>query len=234
MSGALERIGDALAAGIVPVAIVDVDLTLVDNAPRTRAILCDWLASLGGRWSGAAEALDAAQRMPIVFSAAANVAALGLTDEVLRREALRFWWERFFDARYAALDVPMPGAVEAVRQLVEAGATVVYLTARPASLAGATANRFAELGFPIGQCGTVLVMKEDPAEADRAFKTRALGWIASLGTPVLCADNEPGHVNAMHARFPRALPVLVDSRHSPGAPAPAAATIRVERLIDAL
>lgn len=214
----LARVAAVRATGRLPLAILDIDLTLVDNAPRTRAILGDWLLTLRGRWPGAEAAIAFAQTMPIVFGAAANVRALGVDDEALLREGLAFWWERFFTARYAALDLPCPGAIDAARRLAAAGATLVYLTARPSTLADATANRFRELGLPVAEVGTVLVMKDDPREPDGAFKERALSWIGALGEVVLCADNEPGHVNAMHAAFPDALCIQVATRHSPGAP----------------
>jgi len=230
----LARVAEVRAVGRLPLANLDIDLTLVDNAPRTRAILGDWLLTLRGRWPGAEDAIAFAQTMPIIFSAAQNVRALGVDDEALLREGLAFWWERFFTARYAALDTPCPGAVEAARRLMDAGATLVYLTARPSTLADATANRFRELGLPIAEVGTVLVMKDDPKEADGAFKARALGWIGSLGEVVMCADNEPGHVNAMHAAFPDAVSVQVDTRHSPGAPPLAPGARVVSRLAEVL
>ena len=230
----LDRVAAVRAAGRLPLAVLDVDLTLVDNAPRTRAILVDWLLTLRGRWPGADAAIAAAQTMPIGFSALRNVRALGVDDEALLREGLAFWWERFFTARYAALDVPCPGAVEAARRLHGAGATLVYLTARPSTLADATANRFREFGLPIAEVGTVLVMKDEPKEPDGAFKSRALAWIGGLGEVVLCADNEPAHVNAMRAAFPAALAVQVTTRHSPDAPALAAGARVVARLEDVL
>lgn len=234
MSAVLARVAAVTAAGRLPVAVLDVDLTLVDNAPRSRAIFCDWLASLRGRWPGAEAALARAQVLPIVFSAPANIAALGVDDPDLAREGLAFWWERFFSPRYACLDVPLPGAIAAARALHGAGCTLVYLTARPTSLGDATVTRFRELGLPIAEVGTALVMKDDPAERDSAFKARAVTWIGRLGEIVLCADNEPGHVNVMHAAFPDALAVLVDTRHSPGAPPLAPGAVVRPTLLDAL
>ncbi|MCA9514111.1 MAG: hypothetical protein KC635_04145 [Myxococcales bacterium] len=206
------------AQGRAPLAILDVDLTLVDNAPRSRAIFADWIASLRGHWEGFEAAIQKAPTMPIVFSAEANLRSLGVTDEALVREGLAYWWRAFFTARYAMLDTPIPGSIEAALALRAAGVTLVYLTARPATLADATIARFRELGLPVCVPGAVLVTKDDPAEPDRAFKERALAWIASLGRPILMVDNEPGHVNAMRAAFPDARAVLIETRHSPGAP----------------
>lgn len=201
-----------------PLAILDIDLTLVDNAPRNRAIWGDWLHSVRAQWAGAEEAKVRAQVMPIVFGVRENLATLGVNEPGLVRDALRFWLDAFFSDRYLGYDTAMPGAVDAVKRLRSEGLTVVYLTARPQRMLTGTVRRFAELGLPLGEPGTVLTMKPDSATDDGAFKREALEWIATLGSPILCADNEPGHVNAMHARFPDALSLLLDSRHHAGAP----------------
>jgi len=242
MSGVLRAAAAIAAAGDHPLAVLDVDLTLVDNAPRTRAIFADWAARLIGRWDGAEAALARAPTMPIVFSAEANLRALGVDDEALLREGLAAWWEGFFAPRYAALDVPLPGAVAAVTALARAEVTVVYLTARPASLGGATVSRLRELGFPVATAGTVLIMKDTPLgrpgspseEGDGAFKARALRWIGRLGRPALCAENEPGHANAMREAFPASLVTLVRTRHSPGAPDLHPAVVTVDDLREVL
>lgn len=231
LAPALTRaIAAALAEGRAPLALLDVDLTLVDNAPRSRAIFTDWVASLRGHWSGFEAAIARVGTLPIVFSAEANLRALGVTDEALLRDGLAHWWRAFFTARYALLDTPIPGSIEAALALREAGATLVYLTARPASLADATVTRLRELGLPVAVPGALLVTKDDAAEADRSFKERALGWLGTVGRPVIMVDNEPGHVNAMRAVFPDAHAVLLETRHSPGAPPLAPGVTRAPRL----
>ena len=73
-------------------------------------------------------------------------------------------------------------------------------------------------------------MKEDAKQGDGEFKAQALDWIGNLGRVVLCADNEPGHINQMRAVFPDALALLVQTRHSPGAPAIADGVVAVPGL----
>lgn len=221
-------------AGHEPIAVLDVDLTLLDNAPRNRAIWGDWLHGLGARWDGAASAAVRAQTMPIVFGVAENLSALGVTDPELVKEGFRFWLRAFFDGEYCRLDVPLPGALEAVEILRASDVTVAYLTARPAAMAPGSAARFRELGFPVGEPGTLLAMKPTPREDDGAFKAGALAWLGRIGRPILCADNEPGHVNAMHAAFEGARCVLVDTRHSGSAPSLDPGIQRVPSLLDAV
>lgn len=243
--GALARIEAAAGRGAHPVAVLDLDLTLVENAGRTRAVLKSWLTRHAERASHAA--LDTrlsiahtlAETMPLVFSIRDNltalVDALGVDDrDTHLADGVAHWLRTFFDPRFLAHDEALPGATEAVARLVAAGATIVYLTARPGPLAAATTARLFELGFPAADAGAILVTKTDPREGDHAFKVRALAWCARLGEVVLCAENEPAHANAMHEAFPAALTVLVETRHSLPAPPLAPGVVRVGALGDAL
>ncbi len=220
-----------------PIVVLDVDLTLIENAARTRSLMVDFVcaqASGGALAEAEREALvERALTMPLVFSIRDNVAALGL-DPMHHKALLSYWREAFFDPRRLVHDTALPGAVDAVQALSAAGATVVYLTARLATMAAATVEHMARLGFPIAVPGAVLVTKPDPAMRDEAYKTQALGWIARLGEVVLCADNEPSHCNAMHAAFPDALTVMVTTRHSEPAPPLAPRVVRVGALAEAL
>lgn len=224
----------AVAAGRTPLALLDIDLTLVDNAERNRAIWRDWMLSLVGDLPDAEARADEARTMPIVFGVQENMAALGVEDPGRQRDGLRYWLKAFFSDAYTRLDEPLEGAVEAVRALHEAGVTVAYVTARPESMTPITVACFKEMGFPIGIAGTILAVRPDSAGSDDEAKAGACAWLGSLGTPILAADNEPGHVNAMHARFPEAVSILVETRHSGGAPPLAPGIIRVPRLIDAV
>ncbi|MCC6623284.1 MAG: hypothetical protein IT385_18645 [Deltaproteobacteria bacterium] len=212
------------------IAVLDVDLTLIENEGRTRALLVDFVGAHAG---GDAALVARARSMPIAFSIRDNVAALGL-DEALQRAALGFWRDAFFDPARLVHDTALPGAAEAVGRLVAAGTTVVYLTARPATLAAATVESMRALGFPVAEPGAVLVTKPDRAQGDEAYKRAALAWIGRLGEVVLCADNEPAHCNAMHEAFPAATTVHVDTRHSRPAPALLPAIRRVAALLEAI
>ncbi len=231
-------VGAAAAAvhqsGGLPLAVLDVDLTLIDNAPRNRAIWAAWLHEVRHRFPGAALAAVRAQTMPIVFGVRENLAALGVSAPDLVDAGFRFWLETFFTGRFAACDVALPGAVDAVRALRHLDVTIVYLTARPAALHAATVEKFTELGLPLAGPGAILVMKDREGEGDRAFKERALRWIGSVGTPILCADNEPGHVNAMQLAFPGARNMHVETRWSAGAPELIAAARRAPSLLAGL
>lgn len=220
--------------GREPLALLDVDLTLVDNAPRNRAIWARWAHSVRDRWAGAEAASVRAQTMPIVFGIRQNLATLGVEDADLVDDGLRYWLKMFFTDEMARHDVPLPGACEVVSTLRSAGVTVVYLTARPATMLEGTVATLQRFGLPVGVPGTMLALKEDPTTGDGAHKEGALAWLGRLGDVVLVADNEPGHVNAMHRAFPAALAVLVATRHSAGAPPLAPGVRVVGQLVDAV
>lgn len=230
----VEAACQAREDGREPLAVLDVDLTLLDNAPRNRAIWVDWLHSVRGDLPGAEEAMVRAQTMPIAFGVMDNLHTLGVTDPAACDDGFRFWRSAFTSDHYCRFDAPLPGAVQAVRLLREADITVVYLTARPRRMMEATVSRFGALGLPVGGPGAFLVMNDDPATRDTAFKVGALGWIARLGRPVFAADNEPSHVNAMAAAFAHARVVLVETRHSPGAPETSPEILRFPSLLDAI
>ncbi len=205
---------EAAARARRPVAVLDVDLTLVENAGRTRALLADFCRA---HLPEHPELIARAASLDLVFSIQENATRLGVPPE-LNGAVFPFWRRAFFDPAYLAHDTALEGAREAVRALRAADVSVVYLTARPSSLVAATCLSFERLGFPIGVAGTVLVTKEDDAEGDTAFKARALEWIGGLGDVLLVADNEPAHVNAMASAFPDALALHVATRHSTPAP----------------
>ncbi len=231
--GLAAAIAQARSAGREPLALLDVDLTLIDNAPRNRAIWARWAHTVRDRWPDAERAAVRAQTMPIVFGVKDNLAALGVPDAALAAEGLRYWLHAFFSDEMCRHDVPLPGAHDVVAALRDAGVTVVYLTARPAGMLEGTVATLRRFGFPVGVPGTLLALKARPETGDGAHKEQALAWLARLGEVVVVADNEPGHVNAMAGRFPAALAVHVNTRHSAGAPPLGPGVVQVAALADA-
>jgi hypothetical protein len=124
--------------------------------------------------------------------------------------------------------------VEAVAELRRSGCTIVYLTARVATMLDGTVASFRKLGFPLGVPGTIISMKEDASQADGQYKAQALEWLQDLGTPIVCAENEPAYINLMRGLFPDARCVLAATRHSTPAPPLAAGVDRVDSLLELL
>ena len=242
--GALGLAREVIASGRHPLALLDLDLTLIDNGPRTRAILKQWVSGLSGRLDRAAwdAAMERVQVMPLVFSIRNNLlrvlgTELGAADMEtagLAKEGFHLWLQHFFDPAWLVHDVALEGAVESAWELVNSEVTVVYVTARKVDMAAGTVASLKALGFPIGGPYTTLITNDHPTRSDHDSKVVALEYCARLGTVVLNAENEPAHANAMHRRFPEALTVLVATRHSEPAPPLDEGVVRVPRLADAL
>ena len=228
LSAVLSRVHGTPRALVV----LDLDSTLLDNRPRQAHILREYGTSAG------LPALRAARAEHVDgWDLALALRNAGLTAaEVARHLApfRRFWRARFFTSRACLHDVPVPGAPAYVRSLAEAGATIAYVTGRPPAMRAGTLRSLARHGFPVpggglrrsvrpepveGRTGTPggrvrLLLKEDPALADDAWKTLAVRRVTALGEVVAAFDNEPAHVNLYARAWPGALCVHLDTDHS--------------------
>jgi beta-phosphoglucomutase-like phosphatase (HAD superfamily) len=202
-----------------PVVVFDLDGTIMDNRPRTVAILRDFAAMCRDRDPELAESLQKARTVDLSYLLTDSLEALGAHRTSLVAEMQAFWRDRFFADRHLVHDVAVPGSVEFVRACYDAGALLVYLTGRDLPLMGTgTFQSLRDLGFPIGIAGTELVLKPDAAMPDEAFKRLAAPTLARVGHVIAAFDNEPANCNVMLAHYPDAHVVFVDTQHMPGAP----------------
>jgi beta-phosphoglucomutase-like phosphatase (HAD superfamily) len=209
----LAALARVRAAGPSAVAVFDLDSTLLDNRPRQAAILRDYGEEAG------LPALRAAR--PEHFASWDLARALeraGLGRAEARRHAgpfREFWEERFFTSRYCRLDVPVPGAPEFAQAVHRAGARIVYVTGRPASMRPGTLEVLRAFAYPLPDGAAVtLLMKPGEALRDDAWKAVARDAVEARGTPVLVLDNEPAHLNAYARAWPAALAIHLDTDHS--------------------
>jgi hypothetical protein len=202
-----------------PVVVFDLDGTLMDNRPRTCAILQELADAWADREPAHAERLRNAQPDDLAYLLSDSLEKLGVHRTDLVREAEVFWRERFFTDQYLRFDVEVPGAGAFARDCYEAGAVLVYFTGRDLPLMGiGSFASLRDLGFPIGVPGTELVLKPDAAMPDEAFKRLVGPKLARVGQIVAIFDNEPANCNVLGACFPQADSVLLDTQHLPGAP----------------
>jgi hypothetical protein len=152
----------------------------------------------------------------------------GVHESVLD-DLLAFWQDRFFDGSWLRHDQPTEGAVAFTHHLLDAGAQLLYLTARPEPTMGAeTREILPALGFPMGE-GTSLRLKPSTALSDAVYKRHMTRELPRLGPVAATFENEPGHANGFLAAFPEARHYLVGDVHDPRAPAP---DPRVHRIQD--
>jgi hypothetical protein len=202
-----------------PVVVFDLDGTLMDNRPRTLAILRDFANHCRGRDPQLARRLLSAELGDVAYLLSDSLERLGAHQTELVAEMQAFWRDRFFADAHLVHDVPVRGAVDFTRACYDRGAILVYLTGRDLPLMGiGTFQSLRDLGFPIGVPATELVLKPDANMPDEAFKRVAAPEFGRIGRVVAAFDNEPANCNVMLAHYPDAHVVFVDTQHMPGAP----------------
>ncbi|MCU0681483.1 MAG: haloacid dehalogenase-like hydrolase [Polyangiaceae bacterium] len=220
LRGVVERVRERRSAGVAPpVVVFDLDGTLLDNRPRSAAILAELAREWASRHPETATRMAAARPDELAYLFSDSLQRLGVADAALVDEAVAFWRQRFFHDKYLSHDVEVPGAIGFARAVYEAGANVVYLTGRDLPLMGLGSwSSLRDLGFPIGVVGSELVCKPDAAVHDEVFKLGVAPALSRLGEVVAAFDNEPGNCNVFRRSHPGALTVLLDTQHVPGAP----------------
>ncbi|MDB4945983.1 MAG: hypothetical protein JWP97_5517 [Labilithrix sp.] len=202
-----------------PVVVFDLDGTLMDNRPRTVAILRELGEQLRAESHEHADRVAKAESDQLAYLLTDSMKQLGIEHPELVSRAEAFWKQRFFSDGYLKHDIAVPGAVELAKACYEAGAVLVYFTGRDLPLMGiGSFQSIRDLGFPIGVVGTELVCKPDAAIPDELFKRTEGPKIARVGRVVAAFDNEPGNCNAFLEMNPDADVVFVDTQHLPGAP----------------
>ncbi|MDB4933716.1 MAG: hypothetical protein JWP87_688 [Labilithrix sp.] len=202
-----------------PVVVFDLDGTLMDNRPRTLAILQELAHELKEEAHSAAGVFAAAQAEHLAYLLGDTLQKLGVDHPELAARAEAFWKTRFFSDAYLKHDVAVHGSVEFARACYEAGASLVYFTGRDLPLMGiGSFQSLRDLGYPIGVVGTELVCKPDAKIPDELFKRTEGPKLNRVGRVVAAFDNEPANCNAFLEMNPDAEIVFVDTQHLPGAP----------------
>ncbi len=205
--------------GEAPIVVFDLDGTLMDNRPRTAAILRE----LGETWRArnvpAHEALLRVEAANLAYLLTESLARLGITESALVADAEEFWRTHFFGDEALRHDVPLAGSVDFARACYDKGATLVYLTGRDLPMMGIGSFRsLRDTGFPIGVVGTELVLKPDFGMPDEAYKRLEAPKLSRMGHVVAAFDNEPANCNIFLEAHPECDSVFVDTQHLPGAP----------------
>jgi hypothetical protein len=209
-----------------PVVVLDLDSTLYEVAPRTHAILKQWLGGESHLGIPILESLEAVSPAEVGYSLGDTFKNAGLDlgcSEVAQAlaSARKFWFQRFFTNDYLVHDRPYEGAVDFIRSLHDEGAEIIYLSGRdePNMGAGTRANLIRD-GFPCDVARTHLCLKPAYGLPDLAHKTGAQELIRRLGTLVASVENEPANLVGIARLFPEAMHVFMDTIRSE-TPAPA-------------
>jgi hypothetical protein len=213
----VRRVRTTASRGEAPIIVFDIDGTLVDPAPRTWHIFRDVGHEQRHRFPWLPErvaAMDPA-RFPWPYAPDSALARAAITDTAASRALLTAWRERFFASDYLDDDVPLAGAVAFVDSLHRSGATIVYLTGRPApTMLQGTVRSLQRCGFPVGLPRTQLVLKPRADLRDGDYKAPVFQEIARAGEVVATFENEPGNINAMRRALPSARAFYVHTNYA--------------------
>ncbi len=225
----LDRVERVASSGPAPVVVFDLDSTLIDTAPRNLAILGAFADAERARFPELSAHVAALSVDALGWEVLEPLRRRGYDPDGLAERFEAFWAPRFFSDAWLPHDVPHPGAVAFVAACHARGALVYYLTGRHVEgMALGTVASLRALGFPLLRGRTVLHLKPRWDLPDRAHKQQAVRDIRSHHAPVVATfENEPANANLFLASFPDALHFLLDTDHSPGAPPPDPALIRI-------
>lgn len=202
-----------------PVLVFDLDGTLMDNRPRSAAILHEIAGLWESRHPELSQKLRAASSDSLAYLLTDSLKLLGITALELVAEAEEYWKSRFFRDEHLVHDVAIEGSVSFARDCYAEGATLVYLTGRDLPhMSVGTFRSLRDLGFPIGVAGTEVILKPNAEMPDERFKREIAPKLRRIGHVVAAFDNEPGNCNVFLEAYPDCASVLVDTQHMPGAP----------------
>ncbi len=209
----LDRVSMADAdGGQPPIVVFGVDGALYDSRPRTLQILLEYAEEVRAEDPEVGEALAGLTLDRVHYLLSNTLRECAITHADIVRDVTSFWRERFHTDDYATLDVPVPGAVDYVRALHEAGAGIAYLSGRdiPGMLLG-TITSLRDYGFPIAEAGVQLVLKPDGTLGTGAFKRNVLPAIGRRGDVIAVFDDQTSSCEMAKGLFPEADVGLVDT-----------------------
>ncbi|MCC7403914.1 MAG: HAD family hydrolase [Bdellovibrionales bacterium] len=199
-------------------AVFDLDSTLFDVSPRTKAIFQS-LAShpeTKRRFPEESSVLSQLQPLPEDWGIKATLQRSQIRATLDFFEAVRlFWVENFFSDRYLHFDRLYDGALEFVQQLSEAGATIKYLTGRDHERMGAgTLAAIKASQLPLANESTHLILKPHRNLDDARYKTDNLKALSDRYPEIWFFENEPTIIKLVRVELPNVKVIFVDTVHS--------------------
>ena len=218
LTAVIKKAKASTARGHHPVALFDLDDTLITTRDRTLRILFDFVKQTAVQARFPRETAQVRMlTVPMIhYSLNDTLKGVGITQPEFVSAANDFWNRTFFTNEYSAGDIATEGAATYLSELVKAGSKIVYLTGRDSPrMHDGTLISLKRNHFPTSDRNTLLLMKPNAAMDDLEFKKQSFAQVASLGEVVGAFENEPANINAMAAYFQGSIPIFLDTIHSP-------------------
>lgn len=200
--------------------VFDLDSTLFDLAIRVTAILDRYARSPENqnRFPRECEALRAIEIRKGDWGLTEPLERIGIRSDShpeFVKDVQAAWARGFFSNEYLKHDLPLPGAVQFVMDVIGCGAHVIYLTGRdlPRMEVG-TKQSLIDTGFPLNDVSARMVLKPAQGLDDALFKADEIESYQNRYKQIWLFENEPVNINAVAKRCPKVKMVFVDTCHS--------------------
>lgn len=224
----------AVAAGIQPAVVFDIDDTLLMTSNRSRMTLENylkevWLPSHPEHdWT--LDVIQGFTMSQVEYGIPAMLKASGLDGlgPEFEKGFTVYFLKNFLSNAYLGEDIPRLNAVAFVKKLHDMGTRIIYLTGRTQDDMGeGTIAALRDAGFPLDGASAELVMREDHNESDFDFKARVLKETIGSGDLIALLDNEPENLIRTLELAPGVAVYLVGDKHTSNAPRPPAEAIPI-------
>ena len=233
VAGAYRVVAGAVQAGHVPIAVFDLDETLVYS--HARKVLSYKEAAKRLAATNPAEAakverlgLEQIEALENTYDSGAHLAAMGIGDSAFGAKLIKEMLGIYLGGGLMEYDRDVPCATSFVRDLASMGAHIVYVSSRfDGSQRRGTMKSLARLRMPTPADGAeaavadgaeLILRPEGMNSID--FKRMAFDRIAQIrliggrsAEVVLAFENEPENINAMMDAFPGARAYFIKGAH---------------------
>ena len=217
LSSAIRRVASQVREGITPIAVFDLDETLILTHGRKTLAIREVLPSLQARFpeeiARSFPTLSPSDllKLPNAYDLEALFASFGIHNREFTTSVMKAMLPVYLSSKFMDFDSEVPCATSFVRELMRAGAYPIFVSSRYQSTQGvATQENLLQLRFVDAEIGYSLILRDDGVSSidfkRAAFK--AIHDIKSInGQPASTAlvfENEPENLNAMSDAFPTA------------------------------
>lgn len=217
----VARAHEISASGGTPMVISDLDETLIDSTTRRYQALRDSLpeacAEVPAAACGALKGINIAEQLalPNRYDLEPLLDLVKFPQGGARQRLLNATVDKYLSGRHIELDQAVPGALDLVHQLQNAGAEIYYVSARSdAKQRAGTIDNLHSLGFIRDGEDTRVILKPQGMSSIE-FKRSTFERLRKLASmnrreAILVMENEPENMNAFTETFPDALGVFVE------------------------